>query len=67
MKIIGHFVYIDDSNRSYFNRNIEKMFKTEEEAENKINELKLVAEKKELLKKYEKELNKKLGITGSII
>ncbi len=64
----GHWYYRDNKGRSYFNSNLHKRcFKTEEEAKQEIQNIKNIAKKRELLKKYEKEVNKKLNIENHYI
>ena len=57
--LIGH---------SYFNHNLVKScFKTEEEAKEEMKNREYIAEKRKLLKKYEKELNEKFNIKNHFI
>lgn len=63
-----HYVYRDESGHSYFNHTMAKScFKTKEEAEAEIQRRKNIAEKRKILKEYEKELNKKLNIVDHYI
>ncbi len=59
----GHFVYRDNEKNTYFNRTIRKScFRTKQEAEEAVWKMRDIAEKRELLKEYERELNKKYGL-----
>lgn len=63
-----HWVYRDNEGRSYFNRAVgTSLFKTEGEAEEEIRRRKMIQEKRQLLRKYERELNIKYNITNHII
>ena len=63
-----HFVYKDNEGRSYFNRAVgTSIFKTESEAEEEIRRRQRIAEKRQLLRKYERELNVKFNITNHVI
>lgn len=65
---LGHYSYTDNFNYVYFNRNIKKLlFKTKEEAEKCLKIKSLIEKKKEILKEYEKKLNKELGIENNIL
>ena len=60
---LGHYVYKDNTGRTYFKRNFEDyIFKSKKSAEEYMNRKKLISKKKELLKKYEDRLNTELGI-----
>ena len=64
----GHWYYRDNKSRFYFNRNIGKScFKTQEEAEREIQKRKDIIKKRELLKEYERKLNKELNIEDHYI
>lgn len=66
--VINHYIYRDNLGNNYFNRNINKIiFKSKEDAEKSFEKKKLIIEKRNLLKKYEKELNDKLGLKDHII
>lgn len=59
-----HYVYRDDKGHSYFNHNIVKScFRTMKEAEEEIRNRTLIAKKKQMLKEYERKLNKELNIS----
>lgn len=61
---LGHYVYKDNTGRTYFNRNFGNyIFKTREEAEKSFKRKEAIAKKKEMLKEYEDKLNQQLGIT----
>ena len=63
-----HCVYRTNDKRSFFNSAFGKsVFKSRTDAENEIKRRELIKHKKELLKKYELELNKELGITTQIV
>lgn len=68
VKKLPHLVYRDNRGTSYFNRSIVKScFKTREEAEQEIYRQRKIREKRELLKKYERELNEKFGLENHLI
>lgn len=68
VKQLPHFVYKDDKGTSYFNRTINRScFKTIKEAEQALWRNQNIMEKRELLKEYERELNKKYGLEDHII
>lgn len=63
-----HYIYKDDNGKSYFNHTLVKScFKTEEEAEEEIRKRKSIAEKRRLLKEYERKLNEKFNIKDHYI
>lgn len=63
-----HYVYYDDHNRSYFNHSMVKScFRTYEEAVQATIRRDNIAEKRKMLKEYEKELNKKFNIEDHYI
>ena len=63
IKRLPHYVYRDSTGKSYFNHSIVKYcFKTIEEAEEAQKRQERIAEKKALLKEYERKLNEKLNI-----
>lgn len=65
---LGHYVYEDNDGHSYFNRALTKScFKTEEEAKNEIQRRKKIKEKRNLLKEYERKLNKELGLKDHFV
>lgn len=58
-----HPVYRDNFRNSYFNKNIFKnCFKTKEEAKKEIQRRQNIVKKRQLLKEYERRLNKELGL-----
>lgn len=66
--IFGHWYYRDNKNRTYFNRNIKKScYKTKDEAEEELLKRKNIMKKHDLLKEYEKKLNKELNIDDHYI
>lgn len=63
-----HTVYRDNFGNSYFNRGLFKnCFKTKEEAKKEIQRRELITQKRQLLKEYERELNKKLNLKDHYI
>lgn len=65
---LGHYAYRDYLGFSFFNRNFGKnIFKTEEEAKEKLNTQKLIEKKRKMLREYERQLNKELGIEFHLI
>jgi hypothetical protein len=63
-----HCVYRDDAGHSYFNRSLSKScFKTEEDAEAELHRREAIVSKRKLLKEYEVELNKILGLEDHYI
>lgn len=64
VKCYQHYVYKDDKGHSYFNHNIVKTcFRTMEEAKEEIRNRTLIAQKRKMLKEYERKLNKELNIS----
>ena len=60
-----HYVYRDNTGHSYFNHSIIKScFKTKEEAEQEVQRRKNITKKHQMLREYERELNKKLNLEG---
>lgn len=54
----GHYIYRDTTSKTFFNRNFgDFIFKTEEEAQNYMDRKENLIKKKELLQKYEEQLN----------
>lgn len=68
VKQLPHFVYIDDYGTSYFNRAIRKScYKTFEEASLAADKNVNIAKKRELLKEYEREINKTFNLENHYI
>lgn len=65
----GHIVYrYDNSRDSFFSRAIgHSLFRTKEEAINELEKIKKCKNKRAILKEYENELNKKLGLENHTI
>lgn len=63
-----HCVYRADNGNSYFNRAFGKtLFKTQEEASKSVHRSQYISEKRDLMRKYERELNKKFGLEDHFI
>ena len=63
-----HWVYHDDKNRYYFNSSLNiSCFKTEKEAKDEIQRRYNIKKKRQLLREYEKELNKKFNMKDHYI
>ena len=65
---LGHYTYKDNLKHGFYTRNFgTSVFKTREEAERKIYEKKLIVKKRELMRNYEEELNKRFNLKNHII
>ena len=63
-----HYVYRDDKGHSYFNHNITKScFKTREDAQQELERKERITKKKQMLKEYEQQLNRKFGLVDHFI
>lgn len=63
-----HYVYRDNKGRSYFNHSIVKScFKTRKEAEAETQKRQNITKKRQMLKEYERKLNKELNIIDHYI